>query len=174
MQHLQKTRGWGQPGTYRPMAPEDGNRLAARSTSLLHEIQRPFQLQLSFAPFGKFNSCPRPDSIKYAVSAPSAAPSAACFLSLCITPFTAPLAAPAAAASAASCCVLDRPSINPACSWPGFTLCSPGTLTTSATIGSFPNLVRISSNVNHSFARPATPAGSTRLTCPPISAPAGR
>src|SRR6266480_4480933 len=57
----------------------------------------------SFAPLGRFSSWPRPDSIRYAVSAPNAAPSAASFLSLSFTPFTAPAAAPAAAASAASC-----------------------------------------------------------------------
>ena len=54
----------------------------------------------SFAPLGKFNSWLRPDSIRYAVSAPSAAPSAASFLSLSFTPFAAPIAAPAAADSA--------------------------------------------------------------------------
>ena len=46
--------------------------------------------------------------------------------------------------------------------------------TTSATIGRAPKVVRISSNVSQSFARPATPAGSTWLMCPQISAPDGR
>src|SRR5260370_6924537 len=79
----------------------------------------------SFAPLGRFNSWPRPDSIRYAVNAASAAPSAASFLSLSLTPFTAPIAPPAPPACAPSCFVLLRPPLLPSFFAPPFTPLSP-------------------------------------------------
>src|SRR5712664_1441533 len=84
--------------------PHSFTRCSARSNS-----------NSSLAPLGRFNSWPRPDSIRYAVIAPRAAPSAASFLFLSFTPFTAPIAAPAAAACAASRWLLECPSISPSC-----------------------------------------------------------
>src|SRR5207249_5575835 len=160
MQHLQKTRGVGGLDKLTSVPATQERREPTNSRGLPHSFTRysaRSSSNSSLAPFGRFNSWPRPDSMRYAVSAASAAPSAASFLFLSFTPFTAPTAAPAAAASAASCWLLDRPSISPSLAVLGFTLWSPGTLTTSATIGRLPNLVRISSNVSQSFARPATP-----------------
>ena len=56
-----------------------------------------------------------------------------------------------------------RDSISPSLLGPGFTLCSPGTLTTFATTGSLPRFDLISSKLSHSRARPVRLAGSTRL-----------
>src|SRR2546430_16631240 len=96
MQHLQKTRGWGLDKlTSVPAAQE--RREPTNSRGLPHSFTRysaRSSSNSSLAPFGRFNSWPRPDSTRYAVSAPNAAPSAASFLFLSFTPFTAPIAAP--------------------------------------------------------------------------------